>query len=67
MHADDTNCTVVKNGIVMVSGTGPATGGEHSSPQANTAAAFSKPLRIRGSSHAFTLVFPSGSRQIPVT
>ena len=24
MHADDTNYTVVKNGVVVVSGTGPA-------------------------------------------
>jgi hypothetical protein len=24
MHADDTNYTVIKNGIVVVSGTGPA-------------------------------------------
>src|SRR5438034_668501 len=24
MHADDTNCTVIKNGVVVVSGTAPA-------------------------------------------
>jgi hypothetical protein len=24
MHADDTNYTIIKNGVVVVSGTGPA-------------------------------------------